>query len=118
MFWSKKPKRADDDVQLSDEEQAVIVSFDTEENVDQIQKFVAKMTDSLEASLSDIGAEYDGDEYGENECNLYFYGPDAKQILNVIQPSLEKLRFRPIRIKLRFGGINNVSAGEENRRII
>lgn len=99
--------------------QAVIVSFDiSEDKYNSIQKQISKITDDMEVELENIGAEYDGDEYGDDECNLYFYGPDAEQIFDIVSRDIKKVALRPIRLKLRFGDVEDTEAKEELRRIL
>lgn len=101
------------------EEQALIVSFDVDESdYSEAQKQISKLTDDLEESLAEIKTEYDGDEYGDDECNLYFYGPDAEKIYNLVSVRLKVLPWRPLRFKLRFGDVKNLKAREKTRIIV
>ncbi len=116
MFFQKSSTK---ELQNNPISQAVIVSLDTDqENQQATQAIVSHITDKLEEPLDRIDAEYDGDEYGDNECNLYFYGSSAEEIYKVILPEIKKIPLRPIRFTLRFGDVADKSAPEEQRRII
>ena len=116
MFWNNSKKRTHEE--SVDTEQAVIVSFDTEGDISQLQKDIGKLTDHLEDKLDAINSEYDGDEYGDDECNLYFYGPNAEKIYELVLPSFKNMDIRPIRFLLRFGDVHDKSAKEEHRRLV
>lgn len=116
MFWNRTKKNQEN----TESEQAVIVSFDiSSDEYRSTAEQIAAFTDKLTPALQEIGAEYDGDEYGDNECNLYFYGPDAEKMYTVISKAVTKLSFRPIRFKLQFGDVvNDASTKEEERRLV
>ncbi|MGF7229208.1 MAG: hypothetical protein ACQR33_04450 [Candidatus Saccharibacteria bacterium] len=116
MFFRKKSIKK---LQNEPVSQAVIVSFDTiVETLKATQGIVSDATDRLDEPLELAGAAYDGDEYGDDECNLYFYGPSAEKIYDIILPELKKMSIRPIRFTLRFGDVHDKSAKEEQRRIV
>jgi hypothetical protein len=69
MFF-KKPNAKE--LQDNPMDQAVIVSLHTDqENQHATQEIVSHITDKC--------TEHDGDEYGDNECNLYLYGSSAEE---------------------------------------
>jgi len=74
-------------------EQAVIVHIKL--NADQFgssqeREAVFALEDQLEASIADGGAgEFDGDEFGDNKCVLFMYGPDADRLFTIIEPILK-----------------------------
>ncbi|BCG93963.1 hypothetical protein [Mesorhizobium sp. 131-2-1] len=74
-------------------EQAVIVyllltggPFGTQQERQSVQV----LEDRLEQVVSNANAgEFDGDEFGEGECVLYLYGPDAEKLFSAIEPVLK-----------------------------
>ena len=64
------------------------------------------LQDELEKRITDAGAgELDGDEWGEGECTIFLYGPDADRLWAAVAPVLSRHRFPPGSWALkRFGG--------------
>lgn len=53
------------------------------------QAEVRALEERLEKAIVEGDAgEFDGDEFGENKCVLFMYGPDADRLFSVIQPTL------------------------------
>lgn len=51
---------------------------------------VLALEDHLEKSILDGSAgEFDGDEFGDNKCVLFMYGPDADRLFTIIEPILK-----------------------------
>jgi hypothetical protein len=77
-------------------EQAVIVhlklgddgfgSSDERESIGALQDELASAINRAEAG------EFDGDEFGEGECLLFMYGPDADSLFETIKPILKASR--------------------------
>ncbi len=54
---------------------------------------ISKLEDRLAAAIDGAGAgEFDGDEYGQGECVLYMYGPDADRLFAVLEPVIKESR--------------------------
>ena len=70
-------------------EQAVILhlkltdNFGTAEERQALGDLQEELADAIEKA--DAG-EFDGDEYGEGECVIYMYGPDADALYRTIEP--------------------------------
>jgi hypothetical protein len=70
------------------------------------------LEDQLEAAIAAASAgEFDGDEFGQGECVLYFYGPNVDRLFAVVEP---RLKSSPIAsggfaIK-RYGGVSDLAA--------
>jgi len=48
------------------------------------------LEDQMEAAIESAAAgEFDGDEFGQGECVLYMYGPDADRLFSVVEPLLK-----------------------------
>jgi hypothetical protein len=48
------------------------------------------LQEKMMQAISDSGAgEFDGDMWGEGECVLYMYGPDANRLFAVVEPLLK-----------------------------
>lgn len=81
---------------------------------------VFELEHRIRRALAKTGAgEYDGYEatLDGNEVFLYFYGPDAEQLFQVVGPLLEQVPFmRGAEMKQRFGPAAG-GAGEVRRRI-
>ena len=67
--------RLDDDAFGSDEKR---------ESINELQNELADAIDEAEVG------EFDGDEFGEGECVLYMYGPDADVLFDTIKSILKK----------------------------
>jgi hypothetical protein len=47
------------------------------------------LEDQLERAIEQVGVgEFDGDDFGEGECILYMYGPNADALFAVVEPVL------------------------------
>ena len=50
---------------------------------------IHELSDRLEAAIENNHAgEFDGDEFGEGQCTLFMYGPDADALFGAIEPLL------------------------------
>ncbi len=50
--------------------------------------------DELAAAIESAGVgEFDGDEWGDGQCTVYMYGPDADRLWDAIAPLLERHPF-------------------------
>lgn len=54
------------------------------ESINELQDELANAIDD-----ADVG-EFDGDEFGEGECVLFMYGPDADALFDTIEPILKQ----------------------------
>ncbi len=59
---------------------------------DAIHRFTAELAAAIAGSA--VG-EFDGDEFGEGECTLFMYGPDADRLFAVVQPLL--ISWKPLK---------------------
>lgn len=59
-------------------------SAEKRESINELQDALAAAIDKAEAG------EFDGDEFGEGECVLFMYGPDADVLFDTIKPILKK----------------------------
>jgi hypothetical protein len=59
-------------------------SAEKRESINELQDVLADAIDEAEAG------EFDGDEFGEGECVLFMYGPDADVLFDTIKPILKK----------------------------
>lgn len=51
---------------------------------------VFALEDQLEELIaSESAGEFDGDDFGDYECVLYMYGPDADRLFTIIEPILK-----------------------------
>lgn len=51
---------------------------------------VAALADDLERVIGEKQAgEFDGEEFGDGQCVLYMYGPDADQLFKAVEPVLK-----------------------------
>jgi len=73
------------------------------------------LADRLKEAIDQAGAgEYDGDEFGEGQCTLYMYGPDADRLYKAIEPALRNFRFAPgSTATKRYGGPSDPGVREE-----
>ncbi|GAB2833437.1 hypothetical protein GCM10022221_35410 [Actinocorallia aurea] len=63
--------------------------------------------------LAEAGAgEFDGDEFGDAEVSLYFYGPDADLLFSIAKDQLKSIPYRPASIELRYGSPDDKHAQE------
>lgn len=75
-------------------EHAVIVhlrldddGFGSDEKRESINELTDAIADAIEEAES---GEFDGNEFGEGECVLFMYGPDADSLFETIKPILKK----------------------------
>jgi hypothetical protein len=59
-------------------------SDEKRESINELQDELADAIDEAETG------EFDGDEFGEGECVLFMYGPDADVLFDTIKPILKK----------------------------
>jgi len=59
--------------------------FGSDEEHDAIHHMTGRLEQAI---LANDAGEFDGDEFGGNECVLYMYGPDAGRLFSAIQPVL------------------------------
>jgi hypothetical protein len=72
------------------------------------------LEDQLERAIKDVSAgEFDGDEFENDKCVLYMYGPDADRLYQAIEPVLKaaQLASGGYAIK-RYGTAGNLNARE------
>jgi hypothetical protein len=51
---------------------------------------IEKLEDDLDVAIKkSLSGEFDGDEYGEDFCTIYTYGPSANRLYNSVQPTLK-----------------------------
>lgn len=83
------------------------------------QQFIYDLEGKLEDVLSKkkVG-DVDGHEFGDNECEIYLYGPDADSLLESIRPLLVKSPFKPVRVLQRYGDVDDQDAKEKESKII
>lgn len=100
---------------IQSEEQAMIIKFyiSNEFGSKEEQEYIRNLAITLEKVVSNpLIAEYDGDEYGNGEANLYFYSQNIDEAYNVIKPIVSKSILKPIKIVRRYGSANNLQAKE------
>lgn len=49
----------------------------------------------------------DGHEFGEGECTMYIYGPDANKLWVLVEPVLKLSEFSRIEVTLQYGMPND-----------
>jgi hypothetical protein len=104
-----------DDCDVSAPEQAVIAHFTLTggtlgEAAERATIFDAEH--AMAAAVQDAGVgQVDGDEFGGGEVVLYAYGPDARALYRIMEPTLRGLPFRPAYVVLRHGA----ARGPESR---
>jgi hypothetical protein len=72
------------------------------------------LQDQMAGAIENAAAgEFDGDEFGEGECVLYMYGPDADRLFAAIEPLLKScsLAAGGYAVK-RYGGAGDSDARE------
>lgn len=74
-----------------------------------------ELEDALDEVVQGAGVgSLDGNEAGGNEYTIWFYGPDARHLSEVIKKALESKHLPPgCKLFVRFGGVNDKSAREE-----
>jgi hypothetical protein len=98
-------------------EHAVLVHLKLSNEASGTQKeaeAIHALSDRLEARILEAGAgEFDGDEFGQGECTLYMYGPDADALFRAIEP---ELRASPLTrrgsVTKRYGAADDPAARE------
>lgn len=74
-------------------EHAVIVHLrldDDEFGSEEKRESINELQDALAEAVDEAAAgEFDGDEFGEGECVLFMYGPDADVLFDAIEPTLK-----------------------------
>jgi hypothetical protein len=76
-------------------------NFGTIDEMKEIHRFTGQLAEAIEASKAGV---YDGDEFGEGECGLFMYGPDADRLFDVVYPLLSSWKkMRGGRIIKRYG---------------
>lgn len=59
--------------------------FGSDEEVESIHD----LSDQLTEAINEANAgEFDGDEFGDGQCTLYMYGPDADLLFAAVEPIL------------------------------
>lgn len=99
-----------------DPEHAVLLHFRLEStwpSTQEVDRYHA-LEERLEEAVKDARAgELDGDEFGEGECVVFLYGPDAEALWKAVMPVLEKEPFPKGSFAIkRFGGPD---CGQEER---
>jgi hypothetical protein len=96
-------------LKLSDE------GFGTGDEVEAIHELSDQLAEAIEGTEA---GEFDGDEFGEGECVLYMYGPDADALFAAIEPLL---RGSPLakgaRVVKRYGEAGDRNAKEVSIRL-
>lgn len=96
-------------------DQTLIIHLRLPDETNDEDDLIDDLEDELEEAVenADVG-EFDGSEYAEDECILYFYGPDVNALWTVVEPLL---RGSPVskgaRIIKRFGEEEDVNARNE-----
>ncbi len=57
----------------------------TSDEVDDVHELSDRLEEAIEAAEA---GEFDGDEFGEGQCTLFMYGPDADALFAAIEPTL------------------------------
>jgi|SRR6185436_8947584 len=80
---------------------------------------IRQLEDRLEeAILQNQAGEFDGDEFGEGECTIYMYGPDADKLFQAIQPVLQAASLpAPIQVTKRYGSAEDPHSREEHLQL-
>jgi hypothetical protein len=75
---------------------------------------IHNMSDQMQAAINSASVgEFDGDEFGNGECTLFMYGPDADALMRTVEPILRNNPFtRGGRVIKRFGEASDPSARE------
>ena len=77
----------------------------------EMQQFHELSDELIEAIEEAAVGEFDGDEFGQGECVLFMYGPDADAIFSAIEPVLRRSPLaRGGRVVKRFGTADDPSA--------
>lgn len=78
------------------EQQAVIVHLRLSDDgfgSDEDRSAIWTLEEEIENAVAEASAgELDGDEFGQGECVLFLYGPDADRVFAVIEPLLKSTR--------------------------
>jgi len=74
-------------------EQAVIVHLRLSDNsfgTAKDRRVIEDLEDAMERVVEQsLAGEFDGDEFGQGECVMYLYGPDADVLFSVIEELLK-----------------------------
>jgi hypothetical protein len=102
---------------MTSPEHAVLVTyalsgdrFGEEKERKAIYALQARLKEAIEAA--DAG-EFDGNEFGSGEVELYAYGPDANRLFAAMEPQLRAFPARPAHVVLRFGEADDPTAVEQ-----
>ena len=79
------------------------------------RQIISLLENKISSALEDAGfGELDGDEFGEGECVIYTYGPDADMLWSIIFPFLaaELKTYKGYAIK-RYGEADDPEVREE-----
>ncbi len=87
LFSKPKPAAPDQLVRLHIPIEGAVASL---EEYQRIRDQFATVRDSLEAAVAKVG-ELDGDEYGEGEYTIWFYGTYAKPLAAAIREHSKQL---------------------------
>jgi hypothetical protein len=82
---------------------------------DEEREAIFALEEQLTQAIQDASAgEFDGEMFGEGECILYMYGPDAERLFAIIEPilTLAPVTAGGFAIK-QFGEATDPSAREE-----
>ena len=60
--------------------------FGTQEERDLVHMFTDKLDEIIRASGEGV---FDGDEFGNGECGLFMYGPNADRLFDAVEPLLK-----------------------------
>lgn len=83
-------------------EECFLVSFEAEPLPDEFWMLQDRLYEEMDNS--EVG-KFDGNEIGEGTAELFFYGPDASQLFQAIEPILSEYPMcRNARVVLRKGG--------------
>ena len=76
---------------------------------------VAELEQDLEEAILEAAAgELDGDEFGQGECVLYMYGPDADRLFSTVEPILRASPLTELGYAIkRYGEPTDMEAREE-----
>ena len=90
-------------------EQAVLIRLplsDDEFGVEGERAAIHALATDIAAAIAESGTgEYDGDEFGDGQCTLYLYGPDADRLWSAVEgPVREAEVSRGARVTKRYGG--------------
>ncbi|GLS36424.1 hypothetical protein GCM10010869_20130 [Mesorhizobium tianshanense] len=83
----------------------------------QERESILVLEDRLEQVIRDASVgEFDGDEFGEGNCILYLYGPDAERLFVAIEPVLKSSSVAAGRYAIKRFGESTVNNPGPKRR--